>query len=60
MIYGTPNPSTVRQIVRYIIKEQLALPPEKRLLRVPEIDAAQRMHKALSLSGKRGPANLRA
>ena len=44
VIYGTPNPSTVRKRAIYI-KEQLALPPEKRLLRVPEIDAEQRMHK---------------
>jgi len=44
VIYGTPNPSTVRGRAIYL-KEQLALPPEKRLLRVPEIDAEQRMHK---------------
>jgi len=44
VIYGTPNPSTVRDRAIYL-KEQLALPPEKRLLRVPEIDAEQRMHK---------------
>ncbi len=44
VIYGTSNPSTVRKRAIYL-KEQLALPPEKRLLRVPEIDAEQRMHK---------------
>jgi hypothetical protein len=27
------------------LKQQLALPPEKRLLRVPEIDEKQRMYK---------------
>ncbi len=44
VIYGTPNPSTVRKRAIYL-KEQLILPPEKRLLRVPEIDRAQRMYK---------------
>lgn len=44
IIYGTPRPSTVRKRARYIY-EQLQLPPEKRLLRVPEIDRKQRMHK---------------
>lgn len=44
VIYGTPNPSSVRARAQYL-KEQLALPPERRLLRVPELDAAQRMHK---------------
>lgn len=44
IIYGTPRPSTIRGRAVYI-KEQLALPPEKRLLRVPEIDAKQRMYK---------------
>ncbi len=44
VIYGTPNPSSVRGRAAYL-KEQLALPPERRLWRVPEIDAAQRMHK---------------
>ena len=44
VIYGTPNPSTVRDRAVYL-KEQLALPPEKRLLRVPEIDKEQRMYK---------------
>ena len=44
VIYGTPNPSSVRKRAIYL-KEQLALPPERRLLRVPEIDAEQRMHK---------------
>jgi tetratricopeptide (TPR) repeat protein len=44
IIYGTPKPSTVRDRAIYL-KQQLALPPEKRLLRVPELDAEQRMHK---------------
>lgn len=44
IIYGTAEPSTVRKRAQYI-HEQLQLPPEKRLLRVPEIDARQRMHK---------------
>lgn len=44
ILYGTPRPSTVRDRALYL-KKQLALPPEKRLLRVPEIDAKQRMYK---------------
>ncbi len=44
IIYGTPKPSTVRDRAIYL-KQQLALPPEKRLLRVPELDQQQRMHK---------------
>ena len=44
IIYGTPRPSTIRKRAIYL-EQQLALPPEKRLLRVPEIDAKQRMHK---------------
>ncbi len=44
IVYGTPKPSTVRDRAIYL-KEQLALPPEKRLLRVPEIDEKQRMYK---------------
>lgn len=44
ILYGTPRPSTVRKRARYL-HEQLALPPEKRVLRVPEKDAEQRMYK---------------
>lgn len=44
IIYGTPRPSTVLDRAVYL-KEQLALPPRKRLLRVPEIDDEQRMYK---------------
>jgi tetratricopeptide (TPR) repeat protein len=38
------RPSTVADRARYL-KEQLALPENQRLLRDPEIDAKQRMHK---------------
>ena len=44
ILYGTPRPSTVRKRAQYLY-EQLKLPPEKRLMRVPELDAKQRMHK---------------
>lgn len=44
VLYGTPRPSTVQKRAQYLY-EQLKLPPEKRLLRVPEIDAQQRMYK---------------
>ena len=44
ILYGTPRPSTVRDRARYLY-EQLKLPPEERLMRVPEIDAKQRMYK---------------
>lgn len=44
ILYGTPRPATVRKRALYL-EQQLALPPEKRLLRVPEIDAEQRMYK---------------
>jgi tetratricopeptide (TPR) repeat protein len=44
IIYGTPKPSTVRDRAIYI-KQQLALPEDKRLLRVPDIDKKQRMYK---------------
>ena len=44
VLYGTPRPSTVRKRARYL-HEQLALPPENRLLRMPEKDAEQRMYK---------------
>ncbi|MAG97713.1 MAG: tetratricopeptide repeat protein [Alphaproteobacteria bacterium] len=44
VVYGTPRPATVRKRAIYL-KQQLALPPEKRLLRVPEIDEKQRMYK---------------
>jgi tetratricopeptide (TPR) repeat protein len=44
VLYGIPNPSSVRKRAAYL-QQQLKLPPEKRLLRVPEIDAKQRMRK---------------
>ena len=44
ILYGTPRPSTVRKRAAYI-EQQLALPREKRLMRVPEVDAEQRMYK---------------
>jgi len=44
IIYGTTDPSTVRKRAIYL-KQQLALPPEKRVLRDPEKDQEQRMYK---------------
>ena len=44
VLYGTPRPSTVQKRAQYLY-EQLKLPPEKQLLRVPEMDAQQRMYK---------------
>jgi tetratricopeptide (TPR) repeat protein len=44
VIFGTPRPATVRQRAIYL-KEQLALPEHKRVLRMPEKDAEQRMYK---------------
>lgn len=44
VLYGTPRPSTVQKRAQYLY-EQLKLPLEKRLFRVPEIDAQQRMYK---------------
>lgn len=44
ILYGVSRPSTVRDRAIYL-RDQLALPPEKRLLRVPEKDAEQRMFK---------------
>ncbi len=44
ILYGTSQPSTVRKRATYL-SQQLALPPEKRLLRFPEADAKQRMYK---------------
>jgi len=43
-IIHDPRPSTVRKRARYIY-QQLQLPEEERLLRVPELDARQRMYK---------------
>lgn len=44
ILYGIPNPSSVRKRAEYLYK-QLQLPPEERLMRVPVIDAEQRMRK---------------
>ena len=44
VIYGTPRPATTRQRAIYLI-EQLALPEDQRVLRMPEKDAEQRMYK---------------
>jgi len=44
ILYGSEKVSNVRDRARYI-HEQLKLPEEERLMRVPEIDARQRMHK---------------
>lgn len=44
VLYGIPNPSSVRKRAIYL-QEQFKLPPEQRLLRVPEIDSQQRMRK---------------
>ncbi len=44
VIFGTPRPATVRLRATYLIK-QLALPADKRVLRIPEMDAEERMYK---------------
>ena len=44
VIYGTPRPATVRQRAIYLT-QQLALPEDQRVLRIPEKDAEQRMYK---------------
>lgn len=44
ILYGTPQPSTVRKRAIYIY-EQLKLPKDKRLMQVPELDADQRRYK---------------
>ena len=44
ILYGNATPSTIAKRADYI-ERQLALPEDRRLLRVPELDARQRMHK---------------
>lgn len=44
VLYADPNPSSVRKRAQYIY-EQLQKPEKERLMRVPKIDAGQRMHK---------------
>lgn len=44
VLYGNSRPATIAKRAEYIAS-QLALPEEERVLRNPELDAAQRMHK---------------
>ena len=44
ILYGSTNVSSVRKRAQYIY-EQLKLPEEQRVLRIPEIDDMQRMYK---------------
>lgn len=44
ILFGNAQPSTVAKRAAYL-ERQLALPEDQRLLRVPELDARQRMHK---------------
>jgi len=44
ILYGTERVSTVRDRAKYIY-EQLQLPEDKRIMRIPELDEKQRMHK---------------
>ena len=44
ILYGGDDVSTVRDRARYIY-EQLQLPEDQRLMRVPELDQKQRMYK---------------
>ena len=44
ILYGSEDVSSVRKRAQYLY-EQLQLPEDERRLRVPEIDAQQRMHK---------------
>lgn len=44
ILYGSEDISSVRKRAQYLY-EQLQLPEDERRLRVPEIDAQQRMHK---------------
>jgi tetratricopeptide (TPR) repeat protein len=44
ILYGTPDPATVRKRAEYLTG-QLALPEKERLLRLDEKDAEQRMYK---------------
>jgi len=43
-ILYNPRPSTVRDRAQYLY-EQLQLPADERIMRIPELDADQRMHK---------------
>jgi tetratricopeptide (TPR) repeat protein len=44
ILYGNAHPATVRQRADYL-RYQLTLPRSERLMRLPEADARQRMHK---------------
>jgi tetratricopeptide (TPR) repeat protein len=44
ILYGNATPSTIAKRADYL-ERQLALPEDQRLLRVPDLDARQRMHK---------------
>jgi tetratricopeptide (TPR) repeat protein len=44
ILYGNGYPATVRQRADYL-RYQLTLPRSERLMRLPEVDARQRMHK---------------
>lgn len=44
ILYGNERASSVRDRAVYIY-EQLKLPEDERLMRIPELDAEQRMHK---------------
>lgn len=44
ILFGSERVSTVRDRAEYLAK-QLQLPEDQRLMRVPELDAKQRMHK---------------
>lgn len=44
ILYGEAKPSTIESRAVYL-ESQLALPEDQRLLRIPEVDARQRMHK---------------
>lgn len=44
LLYGDPDPATIRGRAKYI-HEQLKLPENERVMRVPEIDAEQRPYK---------------
>lgn len=44
VLYGMPDAATVAKRALYL-EAQLALPPEQRVLNIPELDARQRRHK---------------
>lgn len=44
ILYGNTRPASVEERARYLA-DQLARPPAERVLRLPEADARQRMHK---------------